>query len=963
MMLANMDRVSKGVWVFLLTVFNVIYPFLPAHADERGDDCSERIDSLLFLHDRCERGYQNPDSASYYTVTALQLAESCFGIDSKDYCDIFTDYMIYDWSDNRSMLVENIYPIVAQILNPFTSWVWRAYYRLGTVMDACGELDKAQDLFERVIMADTPQPKRIMAKIYLQKIKQQLKGGNLERMLEPLLDEVKAISDNEERADVSYLLARTIAEFYYKEGNHEKALEFVGYGERLEGHVSARKIIMLLDLKYHILLESDHITAIECLDKAIEIAESDTTGEEDSDWLAMALVARGDYALNEQLDFDVASHYYLMANNLNNAPMALDNQVKRAIARRMIYMLSTVGEYADAITLGENIVAAACRHGLTETSLWYVADLAGVYIKAGEAEKAKELLSRYSDALADYPDAALNINLEYATYLVATGNEQEAIGVLIDLLANPNIKVSTKMWAERSLAKAYTLTGDVRMRDASDAVNQTAKRHIASQLLSISPLKRYNWLKFCEEAIIAQIELTGNEQATKNAAELNLFKKSLLFRTSKQIEDYLSLQPDTYEVMADLKKMRLQLQASMTLGDSISTANLRHKIDETEQRIANLYANADLLLHLVDVGIEDVCKGLDNESVAVDFWYFSLRNRTQIGAFIFNNRNSCQYIPLMEFEGETPDDIMSVIWAKLFPIIDGYKNVYFCSDGNLNNLALEYAILEDGRHIDDLFSLHRVFHLTQLTGDLGVGNEVVFVGVSDHNSPYHGASVQRGNWIDLPNVMEELRVLKQNIPTESLTVYLDDTATEEEIKKLDNKPVTTMHFSTHGVFRDKASLQASADSIGSEDYHIAKRMAVVGKESVSALIMRRGNLYWNAPLSGEGEDDLLTSEEIELLSFPKLNLTVLSACDTGLGEINPEGVWGLQRAFRIAGTKSLICSLTKVDDYWTAQFMDAFYQHAAKGNSIYEAFEKAQRWLRHELPDNPEVWSAFILIE
>lgn len=87
------------------------------------------------------------------------------------------------------------------------------------------------------------------------------------------------------------------------------------------------------------------------------------------------------------------------------------------------------------------------------------------------------------------------------------------------------------------------------------------------------------------------------------------------------------------------------------------------------------------------------------------------------------------------------------------------------------------------------------------------------------------------------------------------------------------------------------------------------------------------------------------------------------ACDTGRGEVDAEGVWGLQRAFRIVGTKSLICSLSKVDDYWSAQFMDAFYEQAAQGKTVYDSFQSAHRWLRNELPDNPEIWSSFILIE
>ena len=128
-------------------------------------------------------------------------------------------------------------------------------------------------------------------------------------------------------------------------------------------------------------------------------------------------------------------------------------------------------------------------------------------------------------------------------------------------------------------------------------------------------------------------------------------------------------------------------------------------------------------------------------------------------------------------------------------------------------------------------------------------------------------------------------------------------------------------------------------------------------------MLRGGNISWRSPYILEEHDDILTADEIELMQFPELNLTVLSACESGLGQIDSEGVWGLQRAFRIAGTKSLICALSKVDDYWTAQFMDAFYEMAADGNSIYDSFQAAQKWLRRELPDNPEIWSSFILIE
>ena len=140
-------------------------------------------------------------------------------------------------------------------------------------------------------------------------------------------------------------------------------------------------------------------------------------------------------------------------------------------------------------------------------------------------------------------------------------------------------------------------------------------------------------------------------------------------------------------------------------------------------------------------------------------------------------------------------------------------------------------------------------------------------------------------------------------------------------------------------------------------------MLSANKVSLSGLILRQGNLSWKSDKIMEDNDDILTSDEIENMSFPNLHLTVLSACDSGLGDVDSEGVWGLQRAFRIAGSKSLICSLRKIDDYWSAQFMDAFYEYAGQGRTVYDSFHYAQKMLYAAEPNSPEIWSSFILIE
>ena len=93
-----------------------------------------------------------------------------------------------------------------------------------------------------------------------------------------------------------------------------------------------------------------------------------------------------------------------------------------------------------------------------------------------------------------------------------------------------------------------------------------------------------------------------------------------------------------------------------------------------------------------------------------------------------------------------------------------------------------------------------------------------------------------------------------------------------------------------------------------------------------------------------------------------MDLVALSACETGLGQLSGDGVFGLQRGFKLAGVNSILMTLNKVDDDITCDFMSVFYTDYLAGKPKAEAFREAQEKIRLKYPDN-ECWRSFILLD
>lgn len=217
----------------------------------------------------------------------------------------------------------------------------------------------------------------------------------------------------------------------------------------------------------------------------------------------------------------------------------------------------------------------------------------------------------------------------------------------------------------------------------------------------------------------------------------------------------------------------------------------------------------------------------------------------------------------------------------------------------------------------------------------------------------------------LPGTLKEVEDISINANKNSFNsiVFNNNQATEESIKALDGRETPyLLHIATHGFFfpdpiqeipKENKRLEGKSKIYKASDDPMMR----------SGLLLAGAKNYWGKSNQNNTiEDGILTASEISNLDLSACQLVVLSACETGLGEVKgSEGVFGLQRAFKMAGVKNIIMSLWKVPDAQTAELFDIFYSECFAGNSIHEAFRFAQSKMKTKY--SPYYWAGFVLLE
>lgn len=353
-------------------------------------------------------------------------------------------------------------------------------------------------------------------------------------------------------------------------------------------------------------------------------------------------------------------------------------------------------------------------------------------------------------------------------------------------------------------------------------------------------------------------------------------------------------------------------------------------------------------------------KNIRNDSI----WYAALMvtpNTDLPKLIVLNNGKELEgklfklYINSIKFK-RTDKQSFANFWAPIHEQLNTTEKVYLSCDGIYNkvNISSLYNPATNDYLLDNVI-VHNVTNTIELTEEPNPINLDANFNIELIGNPAFSKSGEDNHSIsDLPGTKIEIELidsLAKSMNINSLT-FLGTRASEENIKKIESPNI--LHIATHGFFL--------ADNTPNEDMYSMENNPLMRSGllfSGSAQFFRGDHIRFNN--SQDAEDGILTAYEAMNMNLTGSDIVILSACETGLGEVkNGEGVYGLQRAIEIAGARSVLMSLWKVDDKVTKELMVSFYQNIFNGVDKFEALNLAQKKIK-EQHNNPYYWGAFIL--
>lgn len=469
-----------------------------------------------------------------------------------------------------------------------------------------------------------------------------------------------------------------------------------------------------------------------------------------------------------------------------------------------------------------------------------------------------------------------------------------------------------------------------------------------------------------------------------------LLTKALLLSSSIKIrerilnssDEELKAQYNTWVQKKEVLTLALSMSPSQLTENGIDLNALQQEIERLEKELSE---KSELFGQSFDnkkITYDDVKKALKPNEVALEMVRYRHFNHNFTDSVIYaalylkNDFKTPKVIMLKDgkkmetryfkfyrnaITGKIADGYSyGVFWKPINDEIGQASTIYLSADGIYNQINLEAIPTPDQRYVIDNANIVLVSN----TKDLYLRKVKSRATTTENTASMFGnptfyltASADDQSIVSLPGTEKEVSQLEFMLKQKGwlTSQYLEGSATEEKIKEISN--VKILHLATHGFYKPTNQLSMEQEMEGNEALLVQNPMMRNG-----LLLKGAGDLMSKTEYNYNMESGILTAWEAMSLNLDKTDLVVLSACETGLGDLEAgEGVMGLQRAFLVAGAKVLIMSMFKVDDEATQKLMLKFYQKWLNSGNMRQSFIEAKKELRVDYPD-PIYWGAFMMI-
>ncbi len=504
-------------------------------------------------------------------------------------------------------------------------------------------------------------------------------------------------------------------------------------------------------------------------------------------------------------------------------------------------------------------------------------------------------------------------------------------------------------------------------------------------------------------------------------ADISIYMRNLTLSSSQQLRNSIHNLVDSSVIRKYYDWIQLREQFAFWLSKPLrdrkgKDKELEEKTNFIEKELTRHSANFKQQREQQDVTWKLIQQTLNPGEAAIEFANFQFYNRTEWTDSVFYiafvmRKDLNEPLMIKLFEKKQLDSVLkktkqlndpstinfryaksnamyNLVWEPLEKHLAGINKIYYAPAGVLHELPFASLAKNARERLSDKYRLVRLNTTASVvnpeTASISASDKLfLFGGVlyDGDTTALKQAAVQyqynndmasrslpddpsRGNiWQYLQNTKTEVKNIEKMALSKyiSATVYTGWEATEESVKSLTGKNAPgILHIATHGFFFPDPKTKA-LQSVASEGRVFRQSDNPLLR---SGLTMAGANYAWdNKPVQGI-QDGILTAYEISNMYLPNTKLAVLSACKTGLGDIQgSEGVYGLQRAFKIAGVKNLVMSLWDVPDAATAEFMTSFYRKMFDGQSIEDAFYNTQSLMKDKYRQEPYKWAAWILVK